>query len=92
MSSINSVGGNSPINRIVANPIQKQLPADAPAQLPATDKLQLSGLSHMLKLAKEGDVRVDKVAQLKEAIANGTYEDDAKLDIAVDKLLDDLVK
>ncbi len=90
--SINNIGGNSPINRIVANPIQKQISTEAPKQLPATDKLQLSGLSHMLKLAKDGDVRVDKVAQVKEAIASGKYEDDAKLDVAVDKLLDDLLK
>jgi anti-sigma28 factor (negative regulator of flagellin synthesis) len=92
MSSINNVGGNSPINRIVSNPIQKSVSTDAPKQLPATDKLQLSGLSHMLKLAKGGDVRVDKVSQIKDAIASGTYEDDHKLDVAVDKLLDDLLK
>jgi anti-sigma28 factor (negative regulator of flagellin synthesis) len=92
MSSINNVGGNSPIGRIVANPIHKQVPAEAPKQLPAADKLQLSGLSHMLKLARDGDVRVDKVAQIKQAIAEGQYEDDAKLDVAVDRLLDDLLK
>ena len=92
MSSINNVGGNSPINRIVSNPIQKQVAADAPKQLPATDKLSLSGLSHMLKLAKDGDVRTDKVAEVKAAIEAGKYEDDAKLDIAVDRLLDDLLK
>ncbi len=90
--SINNVGSNSPINRIVSNPIQKQIPADAPKQLGATDKLQLSGLSHLLKLAKGGDVNVAKVSQVKEAIANGTYEDDKKLNVAVDRLLDDLLK
>jgi anti-sigma28 factor (negative regulator of flagellin synthesis) len=46
----------------------------------------------MLKLARDGDVRVDKVAQIKQAIAEGQYEDDAKLDVAVDRLLDDLLK
>jgi len=92
MSSINNVGGNSPINRIVTNPVQKQVPAGAPQQLNATDKLQLSGLSHLLKMAKDGDVRVDKVSQVKEAIASGKYEDDAKMDVAVDRLLDDLLK
>lgn len=92
MSSINQVGGNSPIARIVANPVHKSVSTDAPKQLPATDKLQLSGLSSMLKLAKESDVRVDKVQQIKDAIASGQYEDDAKLDVAVDRLLDDLLK
>ena len=92
MSSINNVGGNSPINRVVSNPIHKSVAADAPKAMAASDKLQLSGLSSMLKLAKEGDVRVDKVSQIKEAIASGQYEDDAKLDVAVDRLLDDLLK
>ena len=92
MSSINSVGGNSPISRIVASPVQKSVPADAAKQLPATDKLALSGLSGMLKLAKEGDVRVDKVAQVKAAIADGSYETDDKLNIASDRLLDELNK
>jgi len=90
--SINNVGNNSPINRIVSSPIQKSIAADAPKSLPATDKLALSGLSHLLKLAKDKDVNVDKVAQVKEAIAGNSYENDHKLNVAVDKLLDDLLK
>ena len=95
MSSINSIGGAGaagPVQRLVNNPIQKQVPADAPAQLPATDKLQLSGVSHLLKSLKNNDVRTDKVAEIKAQIASGTYEDDRKLDVAVDRLLDDLLK
>jgi anti-sigma28 factor (negative regulator of flagellin synthesis) len=92
MSSINNVGSNSPINRIVSAPIQKSIGPDAPKSLPATDKLALSGLSHLLKLAKDGDVRVDKVSQIKEAIAGNSYENDHKLDVATDRLLDDLLK
>jgi anti-sigma28 factor (negative regulator of flagellin synthesis) len=53
----------------------------------------LSGASHLLKALKQNnDVRVDKVAQVKAAIAAGAYEDDAKMDVAVDRLLDDLLK
>ena len=93
MSSINHIGGTSPLQRVVANPIQKQLPADAPAQMPAADKLELSGASHLLKALKSGsDVRADKVAQIKAQIEAGIYDDDKKLDAAVDRLLDDLLK
>ena len=95
MCPINPSGGAGaagPVQRLVNNPIQKQVPADAPAQLPATDKLQLSGVSHLLKSLKNNDVRTDKVAEIKAQIASGTYEDDKKLDAAVDRLLDDLLK
>ena len=96
MSSINSIGGAGaagPVQRLVNNPIQKQVPADAPAQLPATDRLELSGVSHLLKTLKaNGDVRTDKVAEIKAQIEAGTYDDDKKLDVAVDRLLDDLLK
>ena len=92
MSSINHVGGSSPVQRVVTNPIQKQVPAEAPAQLPVTDKLELSGASHLLKALKKNDVRADKVAEVRAQIEAGRYEDDKKLDVAVDRLLDDLLK
>jgi anti-sigma28 factor (negative regulator of flagellin synthesis) len=90
MSQINGVGSNSPIQKIVNQPVQKQVPADAPKQLPLTDRVELSGVSGMLKALKQNDVRADKVAEIKSAIDAGTYETDDKLDAAVDRLLDDL--
>lgn len=95
MSSINGVGGNSPVQKIVSNPITKSTPADAPKSTGATgatDKVELSGMSHLLKALKNNDVRTDKVADIKAQIEAGTYEDDAKMDVAVDRMLDDLMK
>jgi anti-sigma28 factor (negative regulator of flagellin synthesis) len=92
MSSINGISSNSPVQKIVQAPIQKQTPADAPKQTPTVDKLELSGMSHLLKALKSNDVRVDKVADIKKQIEAGTYETDDKLNIAADRLLDDLLK
>ncbi len=92
MSGLNGVGQNSPIQKIVSNPIQKSIPADAPAQMGATDKVELSGMSHLLKALKSNDVRTDKISEIKAQIEAGTYEDDAKMDAAVDRMLDDLLK
>lgn len=92
MSSVNGIGQSSPVQKIIQQPIHKQVPADAPAQLPTVDKLELSGVSHLLQTLKNNDVRVDKVAQIKAEIEAGTYETEEKLDIAVDRLLDDLLK
>lgn len=91
--NVNNVGSSSPVQKIVANPIEKSIPADAPKQLRASDRLELSGVSHLMKALKSNaDVRTDKVAEIKAAIEAGTYEDDKKLDVAVDRLLDDLLK
>ena len=56
------------------------------------DRLELSGLSPMLKTLRRNDLRADKVANIKAQIEAGTYEDDKKLDVATDRLLDDLLK
>lgn len=92
MSGINGVGHISPVHKVVSNPIQKSIPADAAKQTGATDKVELSGMSHLLKALKSNDVRTDKVADIKAQIEAGTYETDEKMDVAVDRMLDDLLK
>jgi anti-sigma28 factor (negative regulator of flagellin synthesis) len=89
MNSVNSIGA-SPLQQIVANPINKSIPADAAASSTppaAADRLELSGVSYLLS---SNDVRGDKVASVRAQIDAGTYETDDKLNTAVDKLLDDL--
>jgi len=88
--NINGVNNSSAVQKIVSNPIQRSIPADAANQLPATDKLELSGVSHFLSALKSNDVRVDKVADIRSQIDAGTYESDDKLNSALDGLLDDL--
>src|SRR5688572_27940594 len=83
MSGINGIGNNSPVQKVVSNPVQRQIPADAARQLGATDKVELSGMSHRRKTLKANDVRTEKVAAIKAQIEAGTYEDDAKMDAAV---------
>src|SRR5688572_22601506 len=92
MSDISRIGSNSPVQKVVSNPIQKQVPAEAPQQLRGSDRVELSGMSHLLKALKSNDVRTEKVADIKAQIEAGQYEDDKKLDAAVDRLLDDLLK
>ncbi|MCC7351117.1 MAG: flagellar biosynthesis anti-sigma factor FlgM [Phycisphaerales bacterium] len=88
--SINSIGNNNSVQRLTNSPIQKKVPTDAPKQLPLTDKLELSGMSHLMKALKNNDIRADKVASIRAQIEAGTYEDDNKLNGAVDRLLDEL--
>lgn len=91
MSQINSIAGSPQIQKVVANPIQKEVPSDAPAQMRATDKLELSGASHLLAALQSNNIRTDKVAAIRQQIEAGTYDADGKkLDAAVDSVLDEL--
>jgi len=88
--NINPVNGGLPVQKVVNQPVQKQVPADAPTQIPLTDKLELSGMSHWLSALKSNDIRADKVSEIKSQIDGGTYESDDKMNVAIDRLLDDL--
>jgi flagellar biosynthesis anti-sigma factor FlgM len=96
MSSINGLGSNSPVQQ-TQNVSPKQPSAvvaesNAPAAR-TTDRLELSGVSNLMKTLKSNDVRADKVAAIRAQIENGTYDTDGKkLDAAMDGLLDDLTK
>jgi len=36
------------------------------------------------------EIRTDRVAQIREAIESGTYETEEKLNVAIDRLLDEI--
>jgi flagellar biosynthesis anti-sigma factor FlgM len=91
MSSVNGVNSSNPINQVTSQPIRKSVPADAAPQSRASDKVELSGMSHMMAALKQNDIRADKVADIKSQIQAGTYETDDKLNAAADKLLDDVL-
>jgi len=92
MSSINGVGANSSIHKIIQQPVGKAAATEAPKQSGTLDKLELSGMNHLLQTLKTNDVRMNKVSQIRAEIEAGTYETPDKLDAAADKLLDDLLK
>jgi anti-sigma28 factor (negative regulator of flagellin synthesis) len=93
MSSIHGIGGNNPVQKVAAQPAARQAAAtEAPAGRSA-DKLELSDVSYLMQALKmDKDVRIDKVTAIKQLIESGSYEDDAKIDATVDKLLDELLK
>lgn len=58
---------------------------------PIQDELQLSDAAQLLdKVHDLPDVRWDRIAKIKAEIANGTYETEEKLQIAVERLLDEI--
>ena len=55
------------------------------------DELQISKAGQMLdQLSQNSDVRSERIAQIKEAIANGTYDTDEKLEAALSRMFESL--
>jgi len=91
MTPINGVGNNNPVHRVVNQSISRPASAEPTGQPRAADRLELSGMAPFVRALKAAsDVRTDKVAAIKAQIEAGTYETDEKLDIAVDRLIEDL--
>jgi negative regulator of flagellin synthesis FlgM len=93
MSSINGLGGNLPIqSTAAARPAAAPTAPASTTKASAADKLELSGVSHLLTALKTNDIRTDKVADIRAQLANGTYETDDKIDGATDRLLNEILK
>ena len=91
MSGINSIGPNTPIQKTLTQPVQKQVATNAPKQLKLTaDRVEIAKVNQLLATMKANDVRTEKVAAIRAQIEAGTYVTEAKLDAAIDRLMDDL--
>ncbi|HSW45645.1 MAG TPA: flagellar biosynthesis anti-sigma factor FlgM, partial [Phycisphaerae bacterium] len=87
---INGTGkcaGASPLDRVrqaaqSAGPARDRGPVD---------RVEISETGQALSAAApDADIRADKVAAIREAIANGTYLTDAKIALAADRMLEAL--
>jgi anti-sigma28 factor (negative regulator of flagellin synthesis) len=93
MSTINNISSNDPVQQLANRPIQRTVPADSTdtTATPApADRLELSGVSYLVQSLQTNNVRTDLVSNVRAQIDAGTYEDDNKLNVTVDKLLNDL--
>ena len=72
----------------------RMAPAPAPSSIPSSygvDQLDISPEADLLaQVHKLPEIRADRVAQIKAQIADGTYETEAKLDLALSRLLDEI--
>ena len=82
---IGSVPGATPI-RPAGQPSAAPSAGVAKPQFPR-DELQLSAAGKMLdQLSQNPDIRQERLAQIKAAIENGTYDTDEKLEAALSKM------
>ncbi len=62
-----------------------------PAATPINDELEISDAARLTEQARElPAIRQGRVEAIRTQIAEGTYETDAKLDVAVERLLDEI--
>lgn len=65
--------------------------AETPSIAAGPDKVEISDLARFKAvLAKVPDIRFERVEGLRAQIEAGTYETDEKLEVVVDKLLEEL--
>ena len=70
---------------------RKSSPATTDFSTQGADQVDISPAAEAaVQAAETGDFRADLVARVREEIATGTYETSAKLDSALDRLLDEI--
>ena len=63
----------------------------SPPTVHAADQLDISEAAQAISQARDAaPIRLDRVADIRAQIADGTYDTADKLDLAVDRLLDEL--
>lgn len=81
---INSAGQMS--NLISPRPTAIRQPASGETPV---DQLEISETGQLLSnLSPRSAIRADRVAEIRQAIADGTYETREKIELTVDRLLD----
>ena len=86
VSGIGPSSGASPVRGVA--PVASQ-PAAQPSSVAAPrDELEISSVGKMMdRMSETPDVRAERLAQIKEAIENGSYDTDEKLEAALSKIV-----
>ena len=85
----NTIHAPHPIQRPHSAGLAK--PGSVGSAEPIRDELQLSDAAQLLdQVGDVSDIRMDKVASIRAQIESGTYETPEKLEVAIDRLLDEI--
>lgn len=85
------IGGVSGPNRIDLDRLHAQRPSELNVNQPVGDRAEISEVARLLnKLSEVPEIRMDRVAELRELIQSGRYETAERIQQAVDKILEEL--
>jgi negative regulator of flagellin synthesis FlgM len=66
-------------------------PSESSAPRAPVDELQLSDAARFVEAARDlPEVRQERINEIRRQLVEGTYDIDSRLDVAVDRLLDEL--
>ena len=95
---INGINGAQSVNP--TNQVESAKATQAASITNPTDQVEISAeaelssqtvdMVNQLQIQDLPEIRTERVAQIREAIESGTYETQEKLDIAIDRLLDEI--
>jgi negative regulator of flagellin synthesis FlgM len=86
VSGIGSISGSTPARGVTSTTPVSQPETGSSVSAPR-DELEISSAGKMLdRLSETPEVRAERLAQIKEAIENGTYDTDEKLEAALSKM------
>tara|TARA_R110002095_G_scaffold133223_7_gene115647 strand:- start:2956 stop:3402 length:447 start_codon:yes stop_codon:yes gene_type:complete len=91
VNGTSSISGSQPINHInkqmsPTHTNNKEAPTSKPISSPQ-DELEISSAGRMLdEMTNNSEMRAERLAQIKAAIDDGTYETDEKLNAALSRL------
>ena len=91
VNSIGPISGSQPIHK-AAQPATPPPAAEARPTSPV-DELELTSVNSAApgEIDLQGEFRAQRIAQIQQQIADGTYETPEKLDMAVDRMLESLL-
>jgi len=86
---VGSTPGAFPVRTTNGVPSGREMTTQKPVS--PQDQLEISAAGKKLdQLSQTSDIRQERIARIKEAIANGTYDTDEKLEAALSKMFDSL--
>jgi anti-sigma28 factor (negative regulator of flagellin synthesis) len=89
MSSINGISGTTAVNPL-ATPVGRVSGSAASSPSRGSDRVELSVAAGYVQSLRDNNVRADKIGEIRAQLEAGKFDEDAKLDVVVDRLLEDL--
>ena len=92
VNSIGPINSGQPIRRISQPAVQREL--SQPQRVAQGDKLQLSASAEAesAKIDQSATFKSERLEQIRQQIADGTYETEQKLSAAIDLLIPQLTR